>query len=152
MTLTVSQPAPDFSTVDHLGNPQRLQDYRGRYVLLYFYPADDTPGCTTEACTFRDAYSDLQHEVVVLGVSADSAASHQKFAEKYHLPFPLLVDPEQTIIHAYGANGVIFKKRVSFLIDPAGNIAKIYDKVNVGTHANAVLKDIQTIKHSATAA
>jgi peroxiredoxin Q/BCP len=152
MTLTISQPAPDFSTVDHLGTPQRLRDYRGKYVLLYFYPADNTPGCTAQACAFRDNYSDLNQELVILGVSADSQESHLQFAEKHQLPFPLLVDPDQTIIRAYAAQGSLFKKRISYLIDPAGIIVKIYSNVNVNTHARDILNDIRAMKQAAPAA
>lgn len=144
--IAEGMPAPDFMAVDHEGKMHSLGDYAGEWLLLYFYPKDDTPGCTKEACGFRDAYADLKQYVHILGVSADSAESHKKFAEKYHLTFPLLADPERSIIESYGANGVLFTKRTSFLIDPAGKIAKIYTSVKPEEHAPEVLADIQALR------
>lgn len=144
MKLTVNSKAPAFSAQDQFGRVHSLDRYAGKWLLLYFYPKDDTPGCTAEACGFRDIMSDLQKHIVVLGVSADSIASHQQFAQKYHLNFPLLSDPEKKMHTAYGTNGVVSNKRVSFLITPDGIIAKIYDKVNVNTHANEIW---QAVKH-----
>lgn len=146
MPIQVGQLAPEFQLPDHQGQVHDLTQYHGQWVLLYFYPKDNTPGCTTEACNFRDAYAELKQELVLLGVSGDSAASHQKFAEKYQLPFPLLIDESKQILHDYGADGVIFPKRVSFLIDPEGKIAKIYEKVKVDSHAAEVLQDVREMK------
>jgi peroxiredoxin Q/BCP len=102
--LTRGSTAPDFSLADQQGNIVRLSDFRGRWVVLYFYPKDMTPGCTQEACSFRDVHPDLQQEgAVVLGVSADDVQSHRKFTDKYELPFPLLADTDHTVSEAYGA-------------------------------------------------
>lgn len=120
----------------------RLSDYRGRWLLLYFYPRDRTFGCTTEARAFRDAYGDFSGKAVIVGVSGDTVESHRKFAERHQLPFPLLADPDRNIIEAYGADGVIRKKRSSFLIDPEGKIARIYDDVIPERHPAEVLEDM----------
>ena len=135
--------APDFTTVDQFGQTQSLSQYRGHYVLLYFYPKDDSPGCTVEACGLRDNYAELLQHVIVLGISPDTLESHRRFTEKHSLPFPLLVDTSKEIIQSYGTNGVLLPKRVSFLISPEGKIMKIYDKINVKKHASQVLKDMQ---------
>ena len=140
--LHVGDRAPAFSASDQNGTIHALADYSGRFVLLYFYPKDDTPGCTKEACGFRDRFGDLSAQMVILGVSNDDAASHARFAEKYDLPFTLLADPEKRIIAAYGANGETYPKRVIFLIAPDGTIKKIYDKVACEEHAEEVLRDI----------
>lgn len=145
MKLSTHSPAPDFSTVDQHGNTHSLTDYRGRYVLLYFYPKDDTPGCTVEACQLRDNFGELKKYAVILGVSADNQKSHLRFAEKFSLPFPLLVDDEKKIIQAYGTDGLIFAKRTSFLIDREGKIAKIYEKVTPASHAQEILKDLSEL-------
>ncbi|OGJ59517.1 peroxiredoxin [Candidatus Peribacteria bacterium RIFCSPHIGHO2_01_FULL_55_13] len=142
--LHVGDSAPAFTAPDQSGKIHSLQEYAGRFVLLYFYPKDDTPGCTTEACGFRDHFDELSKKAVILGVSKDDAESHARFAEKYDLPFPLLADPDKAIIAAYGADGVIYPKRVSFLIAPDGTIKKIYDKVACEEHAEEVLRDIAT--------
>ena len=144
--------AINFSLTDQNGKVHKLSSYRGSWVLLYFYPKDDTPGCTKEACGFRDSLNELKkHNVVVLGVSADSVSSHQKFAQKYNLNFPILADEKKEVIKAYGAWGK--KKfmgkefegilRVSFLINPEGEVVKKYDKVKPETHAKEVLEDIK---------
>jgi len=146
--------AIDFSLTDQNGKVHKLSSYRGSWVLLYFYPKDDTPGCTKEACGFRDSLNELKkHNVVVLGVSADSVSSHQKFAQKYNLNFPLLADEKKEVIKVYGAFGK--KKfmgkefegilRVSFLINPEGDIVKKYDKVKPEIHAGEVLEDIKKL-------
>ena len=133
---TVGQSAPDFSLPDQHATVHSLSAERGTWVLLYFYPKDDTPGCTAEACGFRDQFETLRERgVVVFGISADSVESHRKFSEKFSLPFPLLSDSEKTVIDAYGAWGeksFMGKKysgilRISYLIDPNGMIAKAYD-------------------------
>ncbi|MBL7685205.1 MAG: peroxiredoxin, partial [Deltaproteobacteria bacterium] len=116
-------------------------DYQGKWLLLYFYPKDSTPGCTAEACSFRDHFEDLKGKVEVLGVSHDTEKSHAKFAEKYQLPFTLLSDPNKKIIEAYGAKGFLFTKRISYLINPHGIIVKKYDKVSPRGHAAEVLED-----------
>lgn len=143
MKLHVSDRAPDFRAPDQAGKIHELGEYAGKWLLVYFYPKDDTPGCTTEACGLRDNFALLQKLVSVVGVSADSIASHQKFAAKYHLPFTLLADPKKEIITAYGTDGLIFAKRTSFLINPEGKIAKVYEKVNPETHSNEIVKDLQ---------
>ncbi len=142
--------APNFDLKDHMGQVVRLADLRGQWVVLYFYPKDDTPGCTKEACSFRDNWSALQEAgAVVLGVSPDSAASHQKFVEKYELPFPLLVDtPNRDTARAYGAWGM--KKnygkeyegliRSTFVISPQGRVAKVWPKVTTEGHGTKVLE------------
>ena len=154
MKLIVNQPAFDFNLSDQAGDLHSLKDYRGRWVLLYFYPKDDTPGCTTEACQIRDAWSDFKKAgIVVLGVSADSMKSHQKFATKFNLPFPLLSDEDKKIIQAYGVwgkkkfmgreyEGVL---RTSFLINPQGIIAKAYESVKPDGHAHEVLADFKKL-------
>jgi len=143
-------PAPIFSLPDQDGNTHTLSDYKGKKVLLYFYPKDDTPGCTTEACNFRDGYVDFQSKgLVILGVSADSVEKHKKFAEKYSLPFPLLSDEDHTVCEAYGVWGeknfmgrrYMGISRQSFLIDEEGNIGKVYEKVKPKEHAEEVMGD-----------
>jgi peroxiredoxin Q/BCP len=138
--------APDFSALDQQGNRHELKDYQGKWLLLYFYPKDNTPGCTKEACQFRDYFEDLKPEVSVLGVSSDSVKSHSKFATQYRLPFPLLADSDKEIIRLYHANGLFFTKRISYLIDPHGTIAKVYEKVDPAKHAMEVLKHVQQFK------
>lgn len=149
--MTIGDSAPDFSLPDQTGKTHTLADYRGRWLLLYFYPRDLTPGCTVEACTIRDSFADFEaRNAAVLGVSADSVASHQKFAQKHGLPFPLLADTEKVLCEAYGVWGkkkfmgreYMGISRVSFLIDPAGTIAKVYDPVKPSEHAGEVLADI----------
>ena len=140
--------APDFETRDAEGNAVKLSSLRGRKVVLYFYPKDDTPGCTKEACSFRDAH-DVYGErgIKVLGVSTDDEASHQKFASKYSLPFTLLADTDHAISDAYGVYGeksymgktYMGVTRKTFLIDEEGKIKKVFDKVNVEQHADEVL-------------
>ena len=140
--------APAFSTTDGDGNKVSLKDYRGEKVVLYFYPKDDTPGCTKEACSFRDAFSDFKKRGIdVLGVSPDNEASHKKFAAKFKLPFTLLTDPDHKIADSYGVYGE--KKfmgrtymgviRTTFLIDEQGKIKKIFAKVKPDEHAQEVL-------------
>ncbi len=150
MPLTSGAAAPDFTLPDQDGKPHTLTDYRGRWVLLYFYPKDDTPGCTTEACTIRDRYTSFgSQQVAVLGVSTDTPASHKKFVGKYGLPFPLLADQEKKVVRAYGVWGkkklmgreYEGTKRMSFLIDPKGKVAKIYEDVKPASHADEVLFD-----------
>ncbi|MGH9943149.1 MAG: thioredoxin-dependent thiol peroxidase [Pyrinomonadaceae bacterium] len=141
--------APDFKTRDAHGNPVSLSDFRGQNVVLYFYPKDDTPGCTKEACSFRDANSTYEQEgIKVLGVSLDDEASHQAFAQKYQLPFTLLADTDHSLSEAYSVYGeqtwgerkFMGVARKTFLIDKEGRIKKVFDKVNVEQHADEVLE------------
>lgn len=140
--------APDFATRDERGEPVRLSDLRGRRVVLYFYPKDDTPGCTKEACSFRDQFQDFKDAGIrVLGVSLDSEESHQAFISKYNLPFTLLSDKGHVVSDAYGVYGeqswggktFMGVARKTFLIDEEGKIKKIFDKVNVEQHADEVI-------------
>jgi len=158
MALNVGDPAPGFELPDAEGNTVKLADLKGKWVVLYFYPRDNTPGCTKEACGFRDAYGDYERsDVVVLGVSTDDAKSHTKFATKYDLPFPLLVDEGGAIAGDYGSYGL--KKfmgkeymgisRSTFIIDPEGKLAKIYRKVKPEPHAQEVLQDIAELAGNA---
>jgi peroxiredoxin Q/BCP len=152
MYLSVGDKAPDFNLPDENGNSHTLQEYAGRHVLLYFYPKDDTPGCTTEACSFRDDYSSYENaNVVILGVSPDSPASHKKFKEKYQLPFSLLADEKHEVCELYKVWGLKknFGKeydgvhRTTYLIDPKGIIQKVFQKVSPATHSAEVLAIIQ---------
>jgi len=129
-----------------MGRNHKLSDYRGDWVLLYFYPKDFTPGCIKEACSLRDNFEKLKGVVKILGVSADSVKSHKKFSEKYSLPFTLLSDSDRKVINLYGATGVVFAKRVSFLINSKGVIEKIYDKVDPKVHADQILSDLSETK------
>jgi len=140
--------APAFKTTDANGETVNLKDFRGKKVVLYFYPKDDTPGCTKEACSFRDAFSKFKKQgVTILGVSPDSEKSHQKFTAKYKLPFTLLADTDHSIADAYGVYGE--KKfmgrtymgihRTTFLIDEKGKIKKVFEKVKPEDHADEVL-------------
>ena len=151
MKLKIGQKAPAFALSDQDGKTHTLKNYAGQWVLVYFYPKDDTPGCTVEACGFRDYLPKFKKsKLVVLGVSADTVASHKKFAKKFGLPFPLLSDETKTTIKKYGAWGKksfmgrtydgIF--RTSFLIDPRGVIAKIYEKVKPAVHPVEVFSDL----------
>ena len=139
--------APDFKTRDESGNPVSLSDFRGQKVVLYFYPKDDTPGCTKEACSFRDSHTTYKDAgIKVLGVSLDDEASHQAFAAKYNLPFTLLSDTDHSVSEAYGVYGeqtwgdkkYMGLARKTFLIDEEGRIKKIFDKVNVEQHSDEV--------------
>lgn len=147
--------APTFSLADQDGKVHALKEYRGAWIILYFYPKDDTPGCTIEACSFRDYSSALKKAgAVVLGVSVDPVKKHAKFAEKYSLPFTLLADEERQVVQLYGVWGkkkfmgreYMGTARVSFLIDPKGKIAKIYDPVKPAGHADLVLADIKALR------
>ncbi len=146
--LEVKTMAPDFRLPDQNGILQSLAEHRGKYILLYFYPKDDTTGCTKEACVIRDAYQDFEkYGVTVFGVSADSVESHKKFAEKYHLPFTLLSDEKRKVIILYGANkGFASTKRISYLIDSQGMIIKTYPKVDPTEHGGEILADVYALK------
>jgi len=146
--LPAGTPAPDFNLLDDTNTPRKLSDFRGRNVVLYFYPADDTPGCTKEACNFRDDYSAYEKAgVVILGVSPDDVASHLKFKKKFQLPFPLLADEGHKVCDLYGVwgpkkflgkeyEGVL---RTTFLIDENGNIVKVFEQVRPAEHSAEVL-------------
>lgn len=140
MPLAVGSDAPAFTVKDTNGNTVSLSDFKGKTVVLYFYPKDDTPGCTKQACSFRDAVDDYKrNDVVVLGVSADDEASHQAFTQKYSLNFPLLADTDHTLIKAYDVDGGGYAKRVTYVIDGNGKIIKVDSSVNTSTHASDVL-------------
>lgn len=154
MLLPEGTPAPDFALPDENGQIHRLSDYRGRVVVLYFYPKDNTPGCTKEALGFRDDYAAYQKAgVMVIGVSPDSPKRHVNFKLKYDLPFVLLSDPEHQVLEQYGAWGL--KKaygreyygvlRVTYIIDPEGVIRKVYPKVKPAAHSKQVLEDLQAL-------
>ncbi len=143
MTLSVGTTAPAFTTTDDQGNSVSLSDFQGKVVVLYFYPKDDTPGCTKQAQSFRDNFAEYQDkDMVVLGVSMDDQASHQKFKEKYGLPFKLVVDSDGTITKAYDVDGGGYAKRVTYIIDAEGIITHVDDNVNTSTHAADVLASI----------
>ncbi|HLP88902.1 MAG TPA: peroxiredoxin [Nostocaceae cyanobacterium] len=140
MPLAVGTVAPAFTVKDTNGNTVSLSDFAGKTVVLYFYPKDDTPGCTKQACSFRDAQAEYNNkDVVVLGVSADDEASHQAFTTKYNLNFPLLADTNQALIKAYEVDGGGYAKRVTYVIDPSGKIIHVDASVNTATHASDVL-------------
>ncbi|MBW4506069.1 MAG: peroxiredoxin [Scytonematopsis contorta HA4267-MV1] len=140
MPLAIGTDAPAFTAKDTNGNTVSLSDFKGKTVVLYFYPKDDTPGCTKQACSFRDAQPEYKgKDVVVLGVSADDEASHQAFTQKYSLNFPLIADTNQSIIKAYDVDGGGYAKRVTFVIDGNGKITHVDSSVNTATHANDVL-------------
>lgn len=140
MTLSVGTQAPSFSSTDENGQPIALADFAGKTVVLYFYPKDDTPGCTKQACSFRDAEADYAgKDIKVLGVSMDDAASHTAFKEKYNLPFTLVVDTDGAITKAYDVEGGGYAKRVTYIIDGAGKISQVMDSVQTATHAADVL-------------
>ena len=147
-----TEAAPDFHLKDQNGQDVRLSQFRGQHVVLYFYPKDNTPGCTQEACDFRDEHSALRAAgAVVLGVSPDSAASHQKFISKYSLPFPLLVDEGHAVADAYGVWGekslygrtFMGLVRATFLIDPKGRVARVWPKVKVAGHVQEILQALR---------
>jgi thioredoxin-dependent peroxiredoxin len=154
MPIASGQKAPDFEMLDDTGRTRRLADYRGRPVILYFYPADDTPGCTKEACNFRDDYSAYVNAgATILGVSPDTVKSHVKFKEKYQLPFPLLADDGHKVCDAYGVwgpkklagreyEGVL---RTTFLIDASGKIAHVFENVRPAEHSAEVLAALKPL-------
>jgi thioredoxin-dependent peroxiredoxin len=150
--LETGSSAPSFRLKDHAGATHDLADYRGRWVVLYFYPKDDTPGCTTEACSFRDNLARLEaHGAAVLAMSADDEKAHGTFAKKYDLNFPLLVDPDTSTLEAYGAwvekkmygKSFMGVPRVTYLIDPAGTIAHVWPKVQVEGHVDDVIRELE---------
>ena len=149
MELTSGTLAPDFELQDQIGNIHKLSDYKGKRVVLYFYPKDDTPGCTVEACSFRDNFMDYKKAgITVIGISKDTVKSHAKFADKFELPFTLLADPDHHVSELYGVWGektFMGKKsmginRTTFLIDEEGKLKEVMPKVNPKGHAEDVLK------------
>jgi len=154
MPLPAGVPAPDFELRDETNTPRKLSDFHGKNVILYFYPADDTPGCTKEACNFRDDYSNYEKAgVVILGVSPDTVASHVKFKQKFQLPFPLLADEGHKVCDLYGVWGpkkFVGKEyegvlRTTFLIDGNGNILKVFEKVRPAEHSQEVLSALGAV-------
>lgn len=148
------KPAPDFTLPDQNGDNHTLSDYRGKWVVVYFYPKDDTPGCTKQACSFRDGREELErNNLTVLGISGDSVSQHKKFADKHNLNFTILSDPDKKVIEAFGAYAPkkMFGKeflgihRNTYLIDPEGNIVKEYLNVKPEDHAIQILKDAKQL-------
>ena len=156
--LPAGRKAPDFELADDTGAARRLSDFRGKPVVLYFYPADDTPGCTKEACNFRDDYSRYRRQgVAILGVSPDTEHSHERFKSKYELPFSLLADEDHRVCSMYGVwgrkhfmgrsyDGVL---RTTFLIDSSGKIARVFEGVKPAEHSAEVLAEVRTLRSRA---
>ncbi len=152
------RPAPDFALQDQDGNTHSLKDYADRWLVVYFYPKDDTPGCTTEACDFRDARDAVAEfgNAAVIGISKDSVKSHKKFADKHELNFTLLSDPEHTTIEAFGAWGpkkfmgreFLGIKRNTYIINPDGQIVKEYENVQPKTHVAEIIRDLKALQKS----
>lgn len=154
--LTPGDNAPDFSLNDAKNNSHSLADYRGQYLVLYFYPKNDTPGCTKEACHFRDDMTRLEKlGAKVVGISVDSSQSNERFAEKYKLPFTLLADVDGSVAQSYHAltNLLIFKiaKRYTFLINPQGKISKVYTSVDVSNHSQQIIDDLKALQKNSSA-
>ncbi len=154
-TLTEGKNAPVFSLPDQNGKMHTLSDYKGKWVLMYFYPKDNTPGCTKQACAIRDEFPAFKKlKCVVFGISTDSEKSHKKFEEKFELPFTLLADTEKKVVSAYKVWGLkkfmgreyMGTMRTSFLIDPEGKIRTVYDNVKPEIHAEEVLRDLKKFK------
>jgi peroxiredoxin Q/BCP len=148
---TINSPAPDFRLPDQHNRMHQLTDYHGQWLVLYFYPKNDTPGCTTEACSFRDNINRLiQQNATILGISLDSQLSHAAFAQKHRLPFSLLADEKGQVTKRYGALRDLivmqFAKRMTFIIDPNGKLVKVYRKVNPATHVPQVLSDLKRLQ------
>ncbi|HHH27856.1 MAG TPA: peroxiredoxin [Polyangiaceae bacterium] len=146
--LAVGTPAPDVEGVDQNGEPRSVADARGQFLIVYFYPKDGTPGCTAEACAFRDAWQRFEEAgVMIYGVSGDDQASHAEFAEEHDLPFPLIADPSGTWSRHFGVGTFLgMTERVSFVIDPEGVVVARYPDVDPGVHANQVLADIDKLR------
>ena len=149
--LELGQQAPDFTLIDQHNKPHTLNNYQGQWVVVYFYPKDDTPGCTTEACSFRDAINHIiAKRAIVFGISLDDVESHQKFSEKNSLPFSILSDADGKVAKEYDSLGdywiIKFAKRNSFIVNPEGNIVKIYKGVDPQDHVTTVLKDLSNLQ------
>jgi peroxiredoxin Q/BCP len=150
-SIQLGQSAPNFTLIDQHNAQHTLGDYQGQWVVLYFYPKDDTPGCTTEACSFRDAINHIvAKRAIVFGISLDDVESHQQFSKKNKLPFSILSDPGGKVAKQYDSLAdywiVKFAKRNSFIVNPAGNIVKIYKGVDPQTHVQEVLKDLSALQ------
>ena len=154
MILQAGADAPDFELLDETESPRKLTDYRGKPIVLYFYPKDDTPGCTKEACNFRDDYSAYEEAgVEILGVSPDTPKSHTKFKQKFNLPFPLLADTDKEVVNAYGVWGKkkLFGReydgvlRTTYIIDGEGKVAQVFEKVRPAEHSEEVLAAIKSL-------
>jgi peroxiredoxin Q/BCP len=148
--LVAGDPAPGFELQDQHGKKHRLEDYRGRWLVMYFYPKADTPGCTTEACAFRDDVFVLRKmNVALLGISTDNVKSQKEFADKYHLPFPLLSDADGTTASSYGSfasfGPLRFARRHTFIIDPHGRIARVYRNVSPKTHSDEIIAELKKL-------
>lgn len=152
--LNVGDVAAQFSLPDQNSNVRTLKEFSDKWLLIYFYPKDNTPGCTTEACEIRDNWGEFKKAGIgVVGISTDSVESHKKFGDKHSLPFTILSDTEKKVVEAYGVWGMksfmgktfMGIRRTSFLIDPRGKIAKIYENVKPAEHAKEVLRDIQSL-------
>ena len=151
--LEVGQAAPEFELPDQDGKARKLADWRGKWLVLYFYPKNDTPGCTTEACNFRDDWLLLQElGAEVVGISVDTSASHAAFAQKYKLPFPLLADAQGEVATRYGALSdwwvYKFAKRQTFIVDPQGRIARIYRSVDSDKHSAEIVADLRQLRQA----
>lgn len=155
MKLKIGNPAPTFELQDQTGRTHKLSDYKGEWVVLYFYPKDDTPGCTKEACSFRDNLPKFKAvNAVILGVSVDSVAKHEKFVEKYDLNFPLLSDENKKVVQDYDVwqeKNMMGKKymgivRTTFIIDPKGKIAEIFEKVKADKHGEEVVRELKNLQ------
>ena len=149
--IDIGDKAPDFTLSDQDNISHTLSDYEGQWVVLYFYPKDDSPGCTTQACDFRDAVEHIiSSKAVVFGISVDSVESHKDFSDKFNLPFSLLSDESGEVSEAYDSLRdfyvLMLSKRNTFIVDPAGNIAKIYISVDPDTHAQMVLSDLSKLQ------
>lgn len=153
MVITKGEKAPEFELMDSEGNLHRLSDYKGQTIVVYFYPKDDTPGCTKEACSFRDTYADFRKAgVEIIGISPDTVNSHAKFTGKYDLPFILLSDPDHEVCEAYGVWGL--KKsfgreyegvyRTTFIIGPEGEIKRVFENVRPSDHSQEVLETLKS--------
>jgi peroxiredoxin Q/BCP len=154
--VEVGDPAPDFELRDQHGQLHAIEDYRGQWVALYFYPKDGTPGCTTEACEFRDnIFAFRRLNCQILGVSLDDQESHKAFADEHGLPFPLLADTAGAAADAYGVKtrfvGMTMAKRQTFLIDPDGRVAKHYADVDPDTHSGEIIADLERLQAASTA-
>lgn len=149
LSLTVGKPAPTFSLPDENGTLHTLEQYKGSVVIIYFYPSDDTPGCTKQACSLRDSFGEFtKRGIVVLGISYNSPASHKEFKQKYNLPFTLLSDTSKTAAQAYGAKRWWFlpwPKRKTFIIDKHGIVQKVMNNVTVASHGDEVLRAVDKL-------
>ena len=144
--LKVNTIAPNFTLTDAAGISHTLSDYQGQFVILYFYPKDNTPGCTKEACNFRDNFSQIRAQnTSILGVSWDSSEKHASFSEKYSLPFTLLSDTKGDVTKSYKAAGWFMPKRYTYIVDPFGKIIKVYTKFDISSHSEEIIAFIQSI-------